>query len=235
MSQVFFAKNGTQFGQIWPPETQLQFTSPYRGSPFCTIFHHPSNREIWYSNVLPITPPHFGVRRIQLNGIISPPYPEVLAWKYAFFYATPIFLGQTVPYISCGRFRASGPDFWTCPTRQKVSPHPPVRKHSCGRWGGWSMLFQWDISPQNGGGLTAPFSSLGDRRIKLASFIHTLPRSIFMVGWFLLGFFSLFDLDIPTSCSILFTGFRTVFVFAVGHFLPLVVKFCRQCAVLKGY
>ena len=44
-----------------------------------------------------------------------------------------------------------------------------------------------------------------------------------------------FDLDIPTSCSILFTDFRTVFVFAVGHFLPLVVKFCRQCAVLKGY
>ena len=58
MSQVFFAKNGTQFGQIWPPETQLRFTSPYRGSPFCTIFHHPNNREIWYSNVLtsPLTP-----------------------------------------------------------------------------------------------------------------------------------------------------------------------------------
>ena len=44
------------------------------------------------------------------------------------------------------------------------------------------------------------------------------------VGGFLFWIFSLFDLDIPTSCSILFTDFRTVFVFAVGHFLPLVVK-----------
>ena len=44
-----------------------------------------------------------------------------------------------------------------------------------------------------------------------------------------------FALDIPTSCSILFTDSKTVFVFAVGHFLPLVVKFCRQCVVLKGY
>ena len=46
MSQVFFAKNCTQFGQIWPPQSNLWFTSAYRGSPFCTIFHHPGNREI---------------------------------------------------------------------------------------------------------------------------------------------------------------------------------------------
>ena len=31
-------------------------------------------------------------------------------------------------------------------------------------------------------------------------------------------------MDVPTSCSILFTDSKTVFVFAVGHFLPFAVK-----------
>ena len=34
-----------------------------------------------------------------------------------------------------------------------------------------------------------------------------------------------FALDIPTSCSILFTDFRTVFVFALGRFVHIVVNF----------
>ena len=34
-----------------------------------------------------------------------------------------------------------------------------------------------------------------------------------LLGWFLFWFFSLFDLDIPTSCSVLFTDFKTVFGF----------------------
>ena len=37
--------------------------------------------------------------------------------------------------------------------------------------------------------------------------------------------FFFFYLNIPTSCSVLFTDFKTVFVFAVGHFLPFAVKF----------
>ena len=32
-----------------------------------------------------------------------------------------------------------------------------------------------------------------------------------------------FALGIPTSCSILFTDSKTVFVFAVGHFFPFAV------------
>ena len=32
-------------------------------------------------------------------------------------------------------------------------------------------------------------------------------------------------MGIPASCFILFTGFRTVFVFALGRFLPMVVIF----------
>ena len=36
------------------------------------------------------------------------------------------------------------------------------------------------------------------------------------VGGFLFWIFSLFDLDIPTSCSILFTDFRTVFFLIEG-------------------
>ena len=70
------------------------------------------------------------------------------------------------------------------------------------------------------------------------SFPHIHVTSMVLavtVGWFLLGFFSLFDLDIPTSCSILFTDFRTVFVFAVGHFLPLVIKFCRHVSCSKDF
>ena len=46
-----------------------------------------------------------------------------------------------------------------------------------------------------------------------------------IVGWFLLRFFIFFVLGIPASCFILFTGFRTVFVFALGCFLPMVVIF----------
>ena len=34
-----------------------------------------------------------------------------------------------------------------------------------------------------------------------------------------------FTMGIPTSCLILFTGFRTVFVFALGRFVPMVVNF----------
>ena len=34
-----------------------------------------------------------------------------------------------------------------------------------------------------------------------------------------------FALGIPTSCSILFTDFKTVFVFALGRFVPVVVNF----------
>ena len=45
------------------------------------------------------------------------------------------------------------------------------------------------------------------------------------VGWFLFRFFNFFVLGIPTSCFILFTGFRTVFVFALGRFVPVVVNF----------
>ena len=45
------------------------------------------------------------------------------------------------------------------------------------------------------------------------------------LGWFLFWIFSPFDLDIPASCSILFTDFRTVFVFVLRPLLPLVVKF----------
>ena len=32
-------------------------------------------------------------------------------------------------------------------------------------------------------------------------------------------------MDIPTSCSILFTDFKNVFVFALGRFVPVVVNF----------
>ena len=45
-AKCFLQKNCTQFGQIWPPQSHLLFTSAYRGSPPCTIFHHPGNREI---------------------------------------------------------------------------------------------------------------------------------------------------------------------------------------------
>ena len=48
-----FAKNRVQIGLIWPPWPRLYFTSAYRGSPPCTLFQHPDNREIGYSNVLP--------------------------------------------------------------------------------------------------------------------------------------------------------------------------------------
>ena len=52
-----FAKNRVQIGLIWPPWPRLYFTSAYRGSPPCTLFQHPDNREIGYSNVLhPPTP-----------------------------------------------------------------------------------------------------------------------------------------------------------------------------------
>ena len=47
-----FAKNRVQIGLIWPPWPRLYFTSAYRGSPPCTLFQHPDNREIGYSNVL---------------------------------------------------------------------------------------------------------------------------------------------------------------------------------------
>ena len=45
------------------------------------------------------------------------------------------------------------------------------------------------------------------------------------LGGFLFRFLSFFILGIPPSCSFLFTGFRTVFVFALGPFLPMVVNF----------
>ena len=43
------------------------------------------------------------------------------------------------------------------------------------------------------------------------------------VGGFLFWFFSLFVSGIPISCSILFTDFKTVFVFALGRFVQIVV------------
>ena len=46
----------------------------------------------------------------------------------------------------------------------------------------------------------------------------------YSLGWFLFWIFSLFDLDIPTSCSVLFTDFKTVFVFDVRPFLPFAIK-----------
>ena len=53
-----FAKNRVQIGQIWLLWPHLYFTPAYRGSPPCTLFQHPDNREIGYSNVLgaPLTP-----------------------------------------------------------------------------------------------------------------------------------------------------------------------------------
>ena len=48
------------------------------------------------------------------------------------------------------------------------------------------------------------------------------------VGGFLFWFFSFFALDIPTSCSILFTDFKTVFVFALGRFVHIDVNFCEH-------
>ena len=47
----------------------------------------------------------------------------------------------------------------------------------------------------------------------------------FWVGGFLFRFLSFFILGIPPSCSFLLTGLRTVFVFALGPFLPMVVNF----------
>ena len=38
-----------------------------------------------------------------------------------------------------------------------------------------------------------------------------------LLGWFLFWFFSRFDLDIPTSCSVLFTDFKTVFFLCRTH------------------
>ena len=36
---------------------------------------------------------------------------------------------------------------------------------------------------------------------------------------------SKFDLGVPTRCSILFTDFKTVFIFALRHFVPMVTNF----------
>ena len=55
-----------------------------------------------------------------------------------------------------------------------------------------------------------------------------------LLGWFLFWFFSLFDLDIPTSCSVLFTDSKTVFVFDVRPFLPFAVKFFGFNGNLNG-
>ena len=52
-----FAKNRVQIGQIWLLWPHLYFTPAYRGSPPCTLFQHPDNREIGYSNVLNIYRP----------------------------------------------------------------------------------------------------------------------------------------------------------------------------------
>ena len=41
-------------------------------------------------------------------------------------------------------------------------------------------------------------------------------------------------MGIPTSCFILFTGFRTVFVFALGRFVPVVVNFLSPQSIQKG-
>ena len=46
-----------------------------------------------------------------------------------------------------------------------------------------------------------------------------------LVGWFLLRKFDLFNFYMVSSCSILFTDFGTLFVFAVGPLLPLSVIF----------
>ena len=47
-----FAKKRVQIGQIWLLWPHLYFTPAYRGSPPCTLFQHPDNKEIGYSNVL---------------------------------------------------------------------------------------------------------------------------------------------------------------------------------------
>ena len=54
--------------------------------------------------------------------------------------------------------------------------------------------------------------------------VHRAEHGV-VVGWFLFRFFNFFVLGIPTSCFILFTGFRTVFVFALGRFVPVLVNF----------
>ena len=45
------------------------------------------------------------------------------------------------------------------------------------------------------------------------------------VGWFLLRIFDIFNFYMVSCCSILFTDFGTLFVFAVGPLLPLSVIF----------
>ena len=63
-----FAKNRVQIGQIWLLWPHLYFTPAYRGSPLCTLFQHPDNREIGYSNVLPWRVSHGGCPREGVPG-----------------------------------------------------------------------------------------------------------------------------------------------------------------------
>ena len=62
-----FAKNGVQIGQFWAPRPPLYFTDAYRGSPPCTLSHHPDNRETGYSNVLVSS----GTRYHQISDIFA--------------------------------------------------------------------------------------------------------------------------------------------------------------------
>ena len=71
-----FAKKRVQIGLIWPPWPRLYFTSAYRGSPPCTLFQHPGNREIGYSNVLPPPLPPFSP---PTHPPPSPPYPPAFS------------------------------------------------------------------------------------------------------------------------------------------------------------
>ena len=52
IDMAFLQKNGVQIGQFWAPRPPLYFTDAYRGSPPCTLSHHPDNRETGCSNVL---------------------------------------------------------------------------------------------------------------------------------------------------------------------------------------
>ena len=52
LTWTFCKKKRVQIGQFWPPWPPVYFTDAYRGSPPCTLCHHPDNRETGYSNVL---------------------------------------------------------------------------------------------------------------------------------------------------------------------------------------
>ena len=65
---------------------------------------------------------------------------------------------------------------------------------------------------------------------------HTLQfsGSIFDQGGSYFSEIHNFTMGIPASCFILLTGFRTVFVFALGRFVPVVVNFLSPQSIQKG-